>query len=313
MSLYPNPLLSPAQKTLAQSVSCTGFGAHGGKQVTMTLHPASAGSGIVFERTDLSPWYNTLPARWDYVRVTPLCTQLVNEAGVEVRTIEHVMAALYASGIDNAHIALNGDEVPLMDGAAAFFMDLFEEAGVEALCAPRRFLKVSQALDVREGAAFARLEPAASPAFQITVAYPQHGIAPQSHGFDFGAQNFRDELAACRTFGFEPEIHALREKSLTLGCDLDNAILVSGEGAVMNPEGLRYPNELARHKLLDAIGDLSLAGGVILGRFSGNRSGHAMNNALLCKLFATRDAVQEMHPALPASFRATRHETHVSA
>ncbi|MBI3418537.1 MAG: UDP-3-O-[3-hydroxymyristoyl] N-acetylglucosamine deacetylase [Proteobacteria bacterium] len=273
----PASLLSHAQKTLARAVSCSGSGTHGGQYVSLVLQPAPADSGIVFERSDLSR-HNLIPALWNLVQVTPLCTQIVNAQGAEVRTIEHIMAALYASGIDNARIVLDGPEVPLMDGASAFFMNLIEEAGIRSVKAPRRFLKITRPIEVRRGDAFARLEPASTASFHITIAYPQHQVGEQSFAFDFGEQDFAEEVAGARTFGFEPDIEALRRKGLTLGCTMDNAILINAQGQVANPEGYRFPNELARHKLLDAIGDLSLAGAVVLGRFTGNRSGHALND-----------------------------------
>lgn len=289
----PSSLLSHAQKTLAQPASCSGTGTHGGQHVTLTLYPAPTDTGIVFERSDL-PAHNVIPALWDKVQVTPLCTQIVNGHGAEVRTIEHLMAALYASGIDNACVVLDGPEVPLMDGASGFFMALINDAGTVSAKAPRRFLKITRAIEVCRGEAFARLEPAATPSFDITVAFPQHKVGKQSFAFDFGEQDFAEEVAGARTFGFETDIEALRRKGLTLGCSLENAILIDAAGHIANPHGYRFENELARHKLLDAIGDLSLAGAVILGRFVGNRSGHALNNALLQALFADKSAYMEM-------------------
>jgi UDP-3-O-[3-hydroxymyristoyl] N-acetylglucosamine deacetylase len=197
-----------------------------------------------------------------------------------------------------------------MDGCSAFYMNLLDEAGVTTCKTPRRFLKITRPIEVRQGEAFARLEPAESASFDLTVAYTQHKVGPQRCFFDFAENDFTEELSAARTFGFEPDIEALRKKGLTLGCSLDNAILIDAEGRVVNPEGYRFDNELARHKLLDAIGDLSLAGAVILGRFSGNRSGHAMNNALLRALFADTSAFVEVRAAagtlLPGELRETR-------
>jgi UDP-3-O-[3-hydroxymyristoyl] N-acetylglucosamine deacetylase len=295
--LMPISLLSPMQKTFARPVSCSGLGAHGGESVNLTLHPAAADTGIVFERTDLEAPANVIPALWDKVQITPLCTRIVNSHGTEIRTIEHLIAALYASGIDNARITLDAGEVPLMDGASGFFMGLIAEAGVAVSNTPRRFLKITKPVEVRQGEAFARLEPAATPVFDITVAYPQHKVGPQNHVFDFEEQDFADELASARTFGFESDIEALRRKGLTLGCSLDNAILIGSTGEIVNPEGYRFENELARHKLLDAVGDVALAGAVILGRFTGSRSGHAMNNDLLRALFADKSAFMEVHAA----------------
>jgi UDP-3-O-[3-hydroxymyristoyl] N-acetylglucosamine deacetylase len=302
-------LLSATQKTFAQSVSCTGMGTHGGAHVTMTLHPAAPNSGIVFERTDVAN--GTVAAHWSNVQVTPLCTQIINAAGVEVRTIEHIMSALYANGIDNARIELNGAEVPLMDGGSAYFMDLIDEAGAVSVDAARRFIKITKAIEVREGEAFARFEPGDTSYFDITVAFPQHHVGEQRFAFDFEEQDFAEEVSAARTFGFEVDIEGLRKKGLTLGCNLENAILIGRDGAPINRGGYRFPNELARHKLLDAIGDLSLAGAVILGRFTGNRSGHTLNNKLLRALFADKTAYVEIEAsgkkAPVAGYEATVH------
>jgi UDP-3-O-[3-hydroxymyristoyl] N-acetylglucosamine deacetylase len=302
----PASLLSPVQKTFARSVSCAGLGAHGGESVNLTLHPAPADTGIIFERTDLQGPAAIIPALWDKVQITPLCTRIVNAHGTEIRTIEHLIAALYASGIDNARITLDAGEVPLMDGASGFFMGLIAEAGVASCNAPRRFLKIIKPVEVRQGEAFARIEPASTPVFHITVAYPQHKIGPQSHVFDFEDQDFTEELATARTFGFESDIEALRRKGLTLGCSLDNAILIGSTGQIVNPEGYRFENELARHKLLDAIGDMALAGSVILGRFTGNRSGHAMNNDLLRALFADKATFVEVQSTPATSAKSPR-------
>ncbi|HVY13574.1 MAG TPA: UDP-3-O-acyl-N-acetylglucosamine deacetylase, partial [Alphaproteobacteria bacterium] len=250
----PTSLLTQTQRTLAQSVSCAGTGAHGGQKVTLTLHPAAPDSGIVFERLD-AQGNNVIPALWNYVQVTPLCTQIVNAQGLEIRTIEHLMAALYATGIDNARITLDGAEVPLMDGGSAYFLNLIEEAGVVCSRAPRQFLKITKPVEVRQGEAFARFEPANTSLFDVSVAYPQHKVGEQRFVFDFEEQDFAEEVAAARTFGFESDIEALRQKGLTLGCSLDNAILIGRDGNIVNRGGYRFANELARHKLLDAVGD----------------------------------------------------------
>jgi UDP-3-O-[3-hydroxymyristoyl] N-acetylglucosamine deacetylase len=282
-------MMSSCQKTLSRDAACVGEGVHTGQVVTLTLHPAPADHGIVFERLDVPAPHNRIRALWENVKVSPLCTQITNAQGIEVRTIEHLMAALHASGVDNALITVDGPEVPILDGSAASFFELVLDAGIRTLQAPRRFIKIMKRVEVRHGDAVAVLEPAESPTYAISVAYPQHKISEQIHSLDFDETGFSD-VAAARTFGFESDIEALRAKGLTLGGSLDNAIVIDREGDIVNPEGYRFENELARHKLLDAIGDLSLAGAVIIGHFKGERSGHALNNALLRALFADATA-----------------------
>jgi UDP-3-O-[3-hydroxymyristoyl] N-acetylglucosamine deacetylase len=273
------------------------MGVHNGKNVTLTLSPAPAHHGIVFERLDVSE-HNSVPALWNHVQVTPLCTQIINAHGVVVRTIEHLMAALYASGIDNARIRLTGDEVPILDGSSTAFLKLIREAGSAPLSAPRRFLKIKKQVEVRDRQSFARFTPASTPSFAITVAYPQHQVLPQSHAFDFETGDFERDVASARTFGFKRDIEALRAHGLTLGGSLDNALLLD-EGKVLNQEGTRFDNELARHKLLDAMGDLSLAGAVLRGHFEGHLSGHTLNNALLKALFHDTSAWEDTHVSAP--------------
>ncbi len=306
----PTPaMMSATQKTLSRAVSCAGEGVHTSQMVTLTLHPAPAGHGIVFERTDVAAPNNQIRALWDNVHVSPLCTQIRNASGTEVRTIEHLMAALYSSGIDNVLVTLDGAEVPILDGSAQPFFDMIAQAGVTSLGNPRRFIKILKKVEVSHKDATASLEPADAPSFAISVAYPQHKIGEQQHALDFDDASF-SEIASARTFGFETELEYLRTKGLTLGGSLENAILINRDGGVVNPEGYRYENELARHKLLDAIGDLSLAGVVIIGHFNGNRSGHALNNALLHAVFADAtawieiDDVESTPLNLPAALAA---------
>ncbi len=295
-SLATSPVLSATQKTLAQPLSCEGEGVHNGKSVRVTINPAPAHHGIVFERTDVKDKNNKIPALWDGVRVTPLCTQILNADGVEVRTIEHLMAALFASGIDNAHITIGGSEVPIMDGSSLPFLHLIAGVGVVD-CAPardansnasnkRQFIKIIKPVEAKHGDAYARLVPALSPRYSVTVAYPQHNVGEQHASFDFEDGHFIKDVASARTFGFKTDLEYLHAKGLALGGNFSNAILINEQGKIMNPGGYRFPNELARHKLLDAIGDMALAGGIILGHMESNRSGHTLNNALLRALYA---------------------------
>lgn len=288
-SFSPSPVLSANQKTLAREVRCEGEGVHNGKIAVMHFTPAPAGHGIVFERADLTQ-HAAIPAQCENVRVTPLCTQVVNAEGVEVRTIEHVMAALYASGIDNLRIRVSGPELPIMDGSSLPFLKLIREAGIKTQEAPRRFIKILRPVEVKRGDAFARLIPAAEPRFTVAVAYPQHNVGEQTCSFDFEEGDFTADIASARTFGFKSDLEYLHANGLALGGNFGNAILINEHGVVVNPGGYRCENELARHKLLDAVGDLALAGAPILGHLQSSRAGHAMNNGLLRALFAEPSA-----------------------
>jgi UDP-3-O-[3-hydroxymyristoyl] N-acetylglucosamine deacetylase len=313
-SLAASPVLSATQKTLAQPLSCEGEGVHNGKSVRVTINPAPANTGIVFERTDVKDKNNKVPALWNGVRVTPLCTQILNAEGVEVRTIEHLMAALFASGIDNAHITIGGAEVPIMDGSSLPFLHLIAGVGVVDCPASdesnkREFIKIIKPVEVKHGDAYARLLPAPTPRYSVTVAYPQHNVGEQHASFDFEDGHFIKDVASARTFGFKTDLEYLHAKGLALGGNFSNAILINEQGKIMNPGGYRSPNELARHKLLDAIGDMALAGGIILGHMESSRSGHTLNNALLRALFADASAYRKVIASESLGFTASNAET----
>jgi UDP-3-O-[3-hydroxymyristoyl] N-acetylglucosamine deacetylase len=276
------------QTTLLNTISCTGIGLHSGSDVTLTLRPAPADHGIVFVRVDLSG-DNVIPALYDRVVDTRLCTVIANEAGASVGTIEHLMSALRGCGIDNAIIELNGPEVPIMDGSAEPFVQLIEKASTREQPMPRRAIQVLKEIVVEENGKIARLSPANGFIFGGEIDFAHPSIGTQTFQTRLVNGNFRHDIAAARTFGFAQEVEMMRQKGLARGGSLDNAIVLS-ETAVLNIEGLRFDDEFIRHKLLDAIGDLYLAGGPILGAYDGFKAGHAMNNAVLRKLFATPDA-----------------------
>ena len=255
----------------------------------MTMKPAAAGTGIVFERTDLNNGGRRFPARFDMVSDTFLCTVLRNASGATLSTVEHVMAALAGCGVDNALIEVDGPELPIMDGSSKAFVSLIERAGVETLAAPRRRIRVLRAVEVREGESVARIAPSESRSFRCEIVFDNPRISRQSALFDLDRETFESDVARARTFGLMEEVESLRARGLALGGSLDNAVVVSGD-KVLNEDGLRYENEFARHKVLDAIGDLALAGAPVLGAFEGYRSGHALNNRLLRALFADVDA-----------------------
>lgn len=277
------------QHTLKAPVTFEGVGLHSGHKITMTVNPAPADHGIVFVRTDITSGDHAIPALWDRVIDTRLCTMIGNANKATVGTIEHVMAALRGCGIDNVRIDINGPEVPVMDGSSAPFVYRFDEVGVAAQVAPRRGIKVLKEVVVEEDGKRVRLSPAPVSSFSGQIEFPNAVIGKQFFTTTLVNGNFRHDLAEARTFGFLKEVEAMRKAGLGLGGSLENAIVID-EGRVMNKEGLRFHNEFIRHKLLDAVGDLYLAGGQIIGAYEGFRSGHAMNNAILHKLFTTEGA-----------------------
>lgn len=278
------------QRTLKSAIGCRGIGLHSGAKVTMTLRPAGVGTGIVFRRTDIAGGGAVIPARWDNVGDTRLNSCLTNEAGVSVGTVEHLMAALAGMGVDNAVVEISGPEVPVMDGSAFPFLFLIECAGLTEQDAPRRALKVLKRVVVKDGDRFASLTPAAEGfSLRFEIDFGDTLIARQECAVHLDEGVFKAEISRARTFGFEHEVAQLRAAGLARGGSLDNAVVVSGS-RVLNEGGLRYEDEFVRHKILDAVGDLYLAGMPIVGRFHGVRSGHAVNNRLLRELFADASA-----------------------
>jgi UDP-3-O-[3-hydroxymyristoyl] N-acetylglucosamine deacetylase len=277
------------QQTLRNRISCSGVGLHGGAKVSLTLHPAAPNTGIVFYRGDIRRGEPRIAALYKNVVDSALCTTIANSDGVKVATVEHLMAALHGCGIDNALIEVDGPEVPIMDGSAAPFVFLIECAGIVEQGVPREVIRVLRPVEVAAGNGSARLTPADdfSVAFEIDYDTPLIGHQTCSMALHNGA--FKSEICRARTFGFEHEVEALRARGLARGGSLDNAVVVSG-ARVLNDGGLRYSDEFVRHKVLDSIGDLYLAGARILGHFHGSRSGHALNHRLLSELFANRKA-----------------------
>lgn len=277
------------QRTLKSSINCSGVGLHSGHKITMTLNPAPVGSGVVFRRTDIRGGGAVIPARWDYVVDTRLCSVLGNDDGVTVGTVEHIMAALAGCGIDNVEIELNGAEVPIMDGSSAPFVFLIECAGVVEQDAPRRIIKVLKHIEVGYGAGHVSLSPSDMQVVDFEIDFNSSVVKRQEMSLSVVNGAFCKELANARTFGFLHEVEALWEAGLAKGGSLDNAIVVGNDG-ILNEDGLRHEDEFVRHKVLDAIGDLYLAGAPVIGRFKGVCSGHAANNKLLRTMFADADA-----------------------
>ena len=273
------------QNTLIRSVTFTGVGLHSGAPVTMTVHPAAEDHGICFRRTDVVTGDAQVPAQWDAVVPSRLCTLVANAAGVSVSTIEHIMAALAGSAIHNALIDIDGPEVPILDGSAAPFVSGFLDAGIVAQGAPVRAIRVLKAIEVREGEAVARLEPSDMLEIAFQIDFAEAAIGRQDKVLNMANGAFVRELSDSRTFCRNAEVVAMRERGLALGGTLENAVVFEGD-KVLSPGGLRYADEPVRHKMLDALGDLALAGGPILGRYTGIRAGHALTNRLLRALFA---------------------------
>lgn len=283
------------QRTLKAAIHCSGTGLHSGKPVTLRLEPAGVHEGIRFLRSDL-PGSAPIFARYDRVVDTRLSTVVANGDGVSVATIEHLMAALAGCGVDNATVVLDGPEVPVMDGSSAPFVFLIECAGTVDQAAPRRMLRILKTVTVEAEGKRASLQPADASRFVIDIDFDSRAIARQRYAFSLTAAGFKNQIARARTFGFLHEVEALRKMGLARGGSLDNAVVIDGD-RVMNPEGLRFADEFVRHKLLDSIGDLFLAGHRILGQYTGHRCGHELNNRMLHALFADPTAYA-LEPAL---------------
>lgn len=277
------------QTTLATSVTFTGTGLHTGRLVTMTIHPAPAGQGVLFRRTDVVSGNRLVPALWDLVIISPLNTRIANDDGVSVSTIEHVMAALAGTGIHNATIDIDGPEVPIMDGSATDFVRGLIAAGRRELPAQLHAIRIMRSIEVTQGDAIARLAPATTLQIDFSIDFPDTAIGHQARVLNLANGAFLRELASSRTFCRQSDVDAMRAQGLALGGTLDNAVVYDG-GRVLTPGGLRHADEAVRHKMLDVLGDLATAGAPILGRYTGVRAGHAMTNRLLRALFATPEA-----------------------
>ncbi len=266
----------------------------------MALHPAAPDTGIVFRRSDRGG--AALRADWRHVRESALCTTIDDGNGLSVATIEHVMAALAGLEVDNAVVELDGAEAPVMDGSAAPFVFLLECAGIVSQDTPRRAIEILKPVRVGDGTKSAALLPGHSFTVDLTIDFAVNAIQRQTLCWAFDPDSFKADLAPARTFGFLEEVDALRAAGLARGGSMDNAIVI-GDGRVLNRDGLRFPDEFVRHKVLDAVGDLYLAGNPIIGMFAGLRSGHALNRQLLEALFADRSAYRVIR--MPVAYDVT--------
>ena len=305
------------QFTLDRMAVFSGTGLHSGLPACVRVHPAPAGHGIVFCRADLPAAAATIPARWDHVVQTALNTRIVNAAGAEVGTIEHLMAALAGLGLTNARIDIDGAEVPILDGSAAPFVRGLLSAGIRPQDAPLRVIEVLHPVEVARGDALARLSPATAPVMDFTIDFADAAIGRQQLRLNLSNGAFLRELCDSRTFCRAADVDAMRAQGLALGGTPENAVVVDGD-RVLSPGGLRHPDEPVRHKMLDALGDLATAGAPILGLYTGVRAGHALTNALLRALFdwpdawRWREATPRIAARLPGAAIAARDLTAVA-
>ncbi len=277
------------QRTLKNSIKATGIGLHTGQKVYLTLKPAPVDTGIVFRRVDLDPVVE-IPARAELVVDTTLSSNL-SAGGARVATVEHLMSALAGLGIDNAYVELSAEEVPIMDGSAAPFVFLIQSAGIQEQEAPKQFIRITREISFTADDKVATFKPfdGFKVGFTIEFDHPAFSDRDMEACLDFSSTNFVREVSRARTFGFMRDIEYLRSKNLVLGGSFDNAIVVD-DHRILNTEGLRYEDEFVKHKILDAVGDLYLAGKSLIGEFIGHKSGHYLNNMLVRKLLETKDA-----------------------
>ena len=273
------------QKTIATEISCTGIGVHTGEKVNITFKPEQENKGISFIRTDVKDRNNLIKADFSIVHKTNLGTNLQNSAGVEIATIEHLMSALWACNIDNIIIEIDNIETPIFDGSSEPFLFFINSAGTKEQNARKKYLKIKQKTEILLEDKYCIIEPSDSFSIDFTIEFNNELIGKQEHYFNANQHNYKTEISRARTFGLAEEINYLRKNGLALGGSLDNAIVVD-KNKVLNSGGLRFKNEFARHKILDVIGDLYLCNMYIIGKYTGYRAGHELNNKLLRKIYA---------------------------
>ncbi|AZL16024.1 UDP-3-O-acyl-N-acetylglucosamine deacetylase [Rickettsiales endosymbiont of Stachyamoeba lipophora] len=279
------------QNTICHSISCIGKGVHSGLDVKMILHPAPENHGIKFKRNDLNE-NNIIEAKFENVSHTVLNTTISNTQGIKVSTVEHVMAALWGCGIDNCLIEIDNEEVPIMDGSSEHFVFMIESAGTQEQEAKRKFIKINKTIKVGDDKAYIEIEPADDLSINLQINFTNQIIGKQDYAIHNQVNSFKHDLSRARTFCFEYEVEALRKKGLAKGGSLDNAIIVS-QDKILNENGLRFDDEFVRHKVLDCIGDLYLAGH-IKAKVKGYCSGHKLNNELLREVFKDQEAWHEI-------------------
>ena len=277
------------QTTVAREVELTGTGVHSGAPVSVILHPAESGVGLRFLASRNGRIAAEIPANVSHVKNLTLCTVLGDETGITIGTVEHLLAALRGLSIDNCYIEIDSKEVPIMDGSAAAFVEAIDETGIRELSEPRNFIKVLKPIRVEEGDCWGELTPHNSFSLDVEIDFETPLIGRQRLQLEMSPGVFRNEIARARTFGFMRDVEKLWKAGLALGASLDNTIAL-GDDKILNREGLRYPQEFVRHKMLDAVGDLSLSGFPLLGAYRSVRGGHRLNAHVLKALFADQDA-----------------------
>jgi len=285
------------QRTIAKSIESVGIGLHKGKPVKLRLEPLDSDGGIIFYREDAGV---TIPLHPENVVDTQMAT-VIGKNGVTVSTIEHFLSALYAYGIDNLRIILNDNEMPIMDGSAASFCMLLDEAGVEEQTAGKRVIRIKKPIKVSDGKKFASLNPCDTAVFDFTIDFDHPVIAKQHRRFIFSKSAFLNEISRARTFGFLKEVQYLRSKNLALGGSLENAIVLD-DNKVLNPEGLRFEDEFVRHKILDAMGDLKVLGMPVLGEYRAFAGSHELNHKLTLALLQDSESYEIVTLKVDESF-----------
>lgn len=280
------------QHTLAGPAVCVGVGVHSGRRARLAIRPAAVDTGVVFVRSDLDGYDARIRVAPHAVVRTQLNTEIANASGVSVSTIEHLMAAFSALGVDNVVVEVDGPEAPIMDGSALPFIQLVDRAGRRTQAAPRAYIEVLETVEVRDGIKFAAVHPCDRFEIDVEIDFASAAIGRQRVAMAVTERSFRDELAAARTFGFLHEVESLRRAGLARGGSLDNAIVLDGD-AILNPEGLRMADEFVRHKALDTVGDLYVLGAPLLGRFESRYGGHALN-AMLVRALADRPSARRL-------------------
>jgi UDP-3-O-[3-hydroxymyristoyl] N-acetylglucosamine deacetylase len=280
------------QTTLRKRAVLTGVGVHGGKPTAITLLPADADTGIVFSLADASGQTRDIRALASEIGATDLCTVIGDPAGSHVGTVEHLMAALFGLGIDNLVVEVEGGEVPILDGSAASIVEAIDAAGIEQLSAKRRYIRVLKPVRIDSGASWAEFQPHAGTRFEVEIDFESPAIGRQSFAADISEDVFRNDLSRARTFGFMKDVERLWAAGFALGSSLENTVVIGDDHRVINMEGLRYPDEFARHKTLDAMGDLALAGARFIGCFRSYRGGHRLNAAALRRLISDPTAFE---------------------
>lgn len=289
-----NRFIGARQTTIAREVELVGTGVHSGAPVSVILHPAEADAGLRFVVTENTRLVADIAADVRNVKNLTLCTVIGDENGVTVSTVEHLLAALRGLGVDNCFIEIDSKEVPIMDGSSAAFVEAIDEVGVRELNAPRKFIKVLKPIRVQDGDCWGELAPHNGFHLDVEIEFDTPIIGRQRLALEMSPGNFRNELCRARTFGFMSDVERLWKAGLALGANLNNTVAI-GDGRILNRDGLRCPQEFVRHKMLDAVGDLTLAGHPLLGAFRSVRGGHRLNSHVLQALFADDTAWTVVH------------------